>query len=96
MDERDEHGVTALLWAALKGHVEVIKVLAELGADKDAKNAHGATALFWAALNGHMEAIRVLVELGANKEAEDRNKAVQMAAKAEEVFLKMILILLRF
>jgi ankyrin repeat protein len=54
--------------AAGNGHVEAIKVLAQLGADKDAKNAAGATPLHLA-LNGHVEAIKLLVALGVNKEA---------------------------
>ena len=69
VDELDEHGVTALLWAAINGHVEAIRVLAQLGADKEAKNVDGLTPLHGAAANGHVEAIKVLVQLGVNKEA---------------------------
>jgi ankyrin repeat protein len=47
--------------AAAKGHVEAIKVLEQLGADKEAKCAAGQTALHWAAHEGHVEAIKVLV-----------------------------------
>jgi len=31
VDELDEHGETALLWATDNGHVEAIRVLVELG-----------------------------------------------------------------
>jgi ankyrin repeat protein len=56
--------------------VEAIKVLAQLGADKDAKTAKEATALHYAVLHGHMEAIRVLVvQLVFNKEAKDAKDA---------------------
>ena len=37
VDELDEDGLTALLWATFNGHVEAIRVLVELGANKDAK-----------------------------------------------------------
>ena len=37
VDVLDEDGWTALLYAALNGHVEAIRVLVELGANKDAK-----------------------------------------------------------
>ena len=56
--------------------MEAIKVLAQLGADKDAKTAKEATALHYAVLPGHMEAIRVLVvQLVFNKEAKDAKDA---------------------
>jgi ankyrin repeat protein len=64
VDERDENGATALLWAVLEDHVEVIRVLAESGADKEATTARERTALHIAAREGHVEAM-----IGANKEA---------------------------
>ena len=46
VDELDEGGVTALLWAALNGHVEAMRLLVvDLGANKEAKTADGLTAL---------------------------------------------------
>jgi ankyrin repeat protein len=35
-----------LHWAAAVGQVETVKVLVELGADKDAKDVDGATPLY--------------------------------------------------
>ena len=64
VDELDENGWTPLLVAG-------IKLLVQLGANKEAKNAnvYGETPLHCAAGNGHVEAIKLLVQLGANKEA---------------------------
>jgi ankyrin repeat protein len=53
------------------GHVEAIKVLVQLGLDKEAKRAAGSTALHIAAYIGQVEAIKLLVQLGADKEAKD-------------------------
>jgi hypothetical protein len=52
--------------AAANGQVDVIRVLVELGANKNAKSAAGMTPLLCAAANGHVEAIKVLVQLGAD------------------------------
>jgi ankyrin repeat protein len=46
--------------------VEVIRLLAGLGADLCHTNNRGATPVFVAAQNGHVEVIRVLAELGAD------------------------------
>jgi hypothetical protein len=70
VDERDANGRTALHWAATNGHVEMLQVLVELGADKDAKNAKGFTPLHTAAVKGHVEAIKALVQLGAQIDAQ--------------------------
>ena len=56
--------------AAALGKLEAMKVLVELGADKEARVDGGATPLHDAALHGHTEAVKVLVELGADKESE--------------------------
>ena len=78
VDERYENRDTALHCASAKGRVEVIKLLVEHGADKEAKDADGATPLHLAAFNGHVEAIKLLVQLGLNKEAKtaDRKSVV--------------------
>jgi hypothetical protein len=57
--------------AAMVGHVEVIKTLAESGANKQAKNVGGESPLHFAAQMGKVEALSVLVSLGVDKEAKD-------------------------
>ena len=59
-------GITALVQAADKGFVEVVRFLVEEGkADVDkAKTDDGATPLFIAAQKGHTEVVRFLVEEG--------------------------------
>ena len=51
--------------AAHKGHVEVIKVLASLGANIDSLRADGSTPLHVAAAKGHKNVVKLLRKLGA-------------------------------
>ncbi|KAJ6517615.1 hypothetical protein DFH09DRAFT_1332314 [Mycena vulgaris] len=55
-------GHTALYTAASLGHLEIIRLLVENGADTNAK---GGIALIAAARNGHYEAVRLLIAHGA-------------------------------
>ena len=58
------------LFAAVKnGHLELVRLLLEAGADKDATNGFGGTALCMAAREGHLEVARSLLEAGADKDA---------------------------
>jgi len=67
VDARDKHGKTALMWAAEKGHSEIVRMLAAgAGANVDAQDKNGWTALMWAAKNGDPDTIQNLVNAGAN------------------------------
>jgi hypothetical protein len=67
---------------AAEGHMEAIKVLAELGANKDARDVNGATALHYAGQSGHMVAIKVLAELGAQVDAQDAHGETPLQASS--------------
>ena len=62
----ENHGKTALMWAAETGQTDVIRMLVDYGAVVDRGNAKGGTALMYAAVAGRTEAIRSLVEAGAD------------------------------
>ena len=49
--------------------LQVVAMLLEAGADKDASMTHGATALSVAAERGQLEVVRLLLEAGADKDA---------------------------
>lgn len=59
--EKDpQFGATALHWAALRGHAEVVEFLLAQGADVRAKNGAGETALQVAQRAGRTEVVRIL------------------------------------
>ena len=67
--------------AALMGHVESIKLLAELGADINARTEGMATPLHVAAINGRAGAVQALADVGCDLYAENEfgHTALKMA-----------------
>jgi ankyrin repeat protein len=64
---------TPLMRAARRGHVGIIRLLVERGADMDEHEFAGNRPLMLAALFGHREAVEMLLELGAELECEARD-----------------------
>jgi ankyrin repeat protein len=74
--ERDDEGTTALMHAAVKESVEIVKILLAHGADPNVRatetdEGFPFTALLMAAGRGNLEIVRTLVEHGAHLEADD-------------------------
>jgi len=66
----------SLCRASENGHLEVVKLLVEKGADIHADNDY---SLKWASGNGHLEVVKLLVEKGANIHA-NNDCAFQLAS----------------
>lgn len=70
VNARERHyGDTALMWAAAAGHVDVVRLLIEAGADVRAVDNEGVTALHLARANGHAEVAAALIAAGADPNA---------------------------
>ena len=59
-------GSMPLHWASKTGHIEVVRLLLEKGADV---NDILTTPLYWASTNGHVEVVRLLLKKGADVNA---------------------------
>jgi ankyrin repeat protein len=87
------YGMTPLMMAASTGNVEMIRFLAQSGADVNFSPAGeygGRTPLLAAVGGGHVDAVKALIELKANvnaraKDGETPLKAAQEAKNAEIV-----------
>lgn len=70
VNQADNHGRTALYWAACLGHDEVVKALLALKdsrgnllVDVNKADNYGQAALYWAAGNGRTEVVKLLLAL---------------------------------
>eukprot|EP00927_Polykrikos_kofoidii_P055928 TRINITY_DN50111_c0_g1_i1.p1 TRINITY_DN50111_c0_g1~~TRINITY_DN50111_c0_g1_i1.p1 ORF type:complete len:146 (+),score=25.20 TRINITY_DN50111_c0_g1_i1:70-507(+) len=64
-------GQTALILAAIEGHVDVTRVLLEHGADVEATDRSQGVPLAYAARAKHVEVVTLLLDYGADVEATD-------------------------
>jgi len=71
VDDTDELGRTALMFAAFNGHNEVIDLLIEHGAEVDLENDEGRTSLMFAASGPFSETVSLLLENGADVNRSD-------------------------
>lgn len=80
---------TAFHYAAIESGpqvIEVMKVLLEYEADKEARDEYGATPLLRAVSSSDIEVVRFLLDNGANKEARDkRGRTTLIAASSREL-----------
>ena len=66
VNSKTRYGATALSYACDKGHVEVVKLLIERGADVNVKDTfYGEVPLGWALSHGHVEVVKLLLDKGA-------------------------------
>jgi len=82
LDETNEHGQTALMWAAGHGCGPLCSLLLAEGALTEAVDSGGWTALFRAAWHGRRAAISVLIRAGADVNCQSA-KAPRWTAPAE-------------
>ncbi|KAK6525995.1 hypothetical protein TWF281_011036 [Arthrobotrys megalospora] len=71
-ESEDKEGRTPLLWAAERGHIDVVKLLLCEGADLEARDGKWRqTPLSWAAERGNIDIVRLLLCEGADLEGKD-------------------------
>lgn len=69
IDETDNKGNTALIWAVRHNRTKVGKLLIDNHANLDSVNNDGTTALIYAAANGNTPMVKLLVDAKANVNA---------------------------
>jgi ankyrin repeat protein len=66
VNEKNDHGQTAIMWAAAEGHAEAVEILIQAGADFRAKLDSGFTPFLFAVREGHKEVVQAFLRAGVN------------------------------
>ncbi|EAY22184.1 hypothetical protein TVAG_093580 [Trichomonas vaginalis G3] len=69
--EMDNNGYTPLIMASFGGHLEVVKYLITVEADREAKDNNDNTPLLKELENGQLKVVKFLIAVGADKEAKN-------------------------
>lgn len=88
----NKYGDSALMLAALKGHLPIVTDLVVAGAEVNPEE--GWTALIYAAFEGHTEVVRFLLEKGADIDAQSQNGMTALMAAARNGHLETVRLLL--
>ena len=74
--------------------VAMVRLLLEVGAEKNARTFDGKTALHCATQNGYLEVVRLLVSFGADKDLPDANGETALFAASQRGQVQLVYFLL--
>src|ERR1043166_6117367 len=92
LNARNRYGETALMLAASRGHIDIVKLLL---AQRAQVNQPGWTALMFAAAAGQLEIARLLIAAGANVNAVSDNGTSALMLAVRESTEDMVRLLLQ-
>ncbi len=88
-------GMTALDWAAVRGHADLVRLLLDRGADVKVRSTAGNTPLHYAALAGNPDIIESLLRAGAHVNERNNNGDTALHYAARNGHLRAVQVLLR-
>ncbi|TPP59183.1 Ankyrin-2 [Fasciola gigantica] len=87
-------GNTALHIASLAGHIDIVKLLMEYGANVNAQSQNGFTPLYMAAQENHVEVVNHLLNNGANPALSTEDGFTPLAVALQQGHDRVVAILL--
>ncbi|KAF5688820.1 ankyrin repeat-containing protein [Fusarium circinatum] len=95
IEARDTHfSMTPLMWAVIKGHEPIVKLLLDYGADSAVRVVHGQTPLLQAAEQGNKGIAKLLLEGGADIDIRDEEGLTPLQVAVENRHEEIVNLLL--
>ena len=97
INKQDSTGHSALLWASLRGHRDIVELLLDRGADIEARTSDwNSTPLIWCScLHQHTSIVELLLDRGANIHAVNKYGAGALHHACEEGHDAVVKLLLK-
>lgn len=89
-------GQTAVMFAAMGNHLEIIDLLIQNKGNVRLKDREGRTPLFWASAAGHPEAVEALLKAGAPPNDIDRQGTSALMISSRRGFEDVVRLLIAF
>lgn len=86
LDQTDESGMTMLMWACDRGHLNMVKYLTESGADLNKQDTDGQTCLHFAVSCDYVDIVKYLIEnknIDVNRADNDGQKPIDISQNQE-------------
>jgi hypothetical protein len=93
VNEKNERGDTALLWAVNRQSIDLATLLLERGADPNVQESHGVTPLMLAANMGQMPMVSLLLDHKANPNLQNQANETALGFAAARGDLEMVQLL---
>ena len=94
IDNQDENGETALMWASRGGITGPVELLIEGGANLDIQNKNGETVLIVASSIGHTEIVELLIQKDASLDIKDTSGETALMIASSEGHDKVVELLI--
>lgn len=94
INQKNQHGSTPLILATYSGHLKIVKILIENGADINLTSNDKTTPLIWATVGSHTAIVRYLLNNNADINAKDKHGFTALmwaASKSNESLIKIFL-----
>ena len=95
MEVKDNGGWTPLHFASYQDHVEIVRLLCDLGADVEARTISGKRPLHLAAIDGHITVVKELIKernADVNARDDERRTALGLARQQNKTDVAAFLI----
>ena len=93
---KNKTGKNAMIIAAQKGHLELVKALYILGVNIDETDSEGRTSLYWASSNGHYATVQYLLSLGADSGKSNKERMTALMIASEKGHSETARILIKY
>ena len=86
---------TFLIFAIIKGNIDIVRLLIEAGADINKKDRNGASSFIYAVIKGNIVIVRLLIEAGADTNIYDGDGMTPLMIAAENNDIPLVRLLIQ-